>query len=192
MTRDGGGDEAAIRALLGGIDPAGAPEYAELLRAPVPALSFDAEAGPARARRVRRFSWRVRWALAGVVAVFAGAGGVAVGWDDWAARPEHKNSMRCYSDTDLSRGDEFHGTHVSYGRSGNATAHPGTQLLDICSSMWRNGSLAPGVHLREGDPESNLPVPPILVCVVDGYVSGIPAFHGETCASLKLRAWSAG
>ncbi|MEU8134319.1 hypothetical protein [Streptodolium elevatio] len=189
MTRDGSGDEAAIRALLGGADPAGAPEYDELLRDPIPPPPLDAAAaGPVRVRGAGRFSRRARWGLVGVVAVFAGAGGVAVGWDGRASRSENTDVIRCYSDTDVGGGDTFNGAVAGIGRGAKDSGEP-SPVIETCSSMWRTGMLVPGGHLRETQAGADLPVPPLITCVAHGNVSALPAFNGETCASLKLRTW---
>jgi hypothetical protein len=151
--------------------------------------TLPASTGSARVSRRRLL---VVGSLVGVP-VLVGATAAAVELLPSRAASVH-DSGRCYSMVSTDFGDDFPGSSMSVANQpGQPPADTSRGLVDGCTTLWRGGGL------RLGDPQAgdysetaNLPVPPLVACVLPSGEAAVFPGPASTCATLGLAPLATG
>lgn len=144
-------------------------------------LMLEGLAGRAPRKRFAR-----RWMVAGgFTAAGVAAAGVALATGTFSTA-EDRSLVRCYTTTELGRGDDFSGTSMSVGD--NHGLVPVERALEACGDLWRQGVLTRGAAQPSGPRPTDVPVPELVGCVdPDGFAAVFPG-GGGLCTSLGLPA----
>jgi len=146
------------------------------------ALAAHVASEPVRAHRTRR-----RRVIIGSVLSLVAVGGVAVAGLRVLAPAELADTSiaMCASEAKRNADGGFNGGEVAM--SGPFNPGVRSDVLELCTRMWEEGTYEPDFDPLSLPPEEPFPVPPLTVCVApNGTAVVVPSDAPEICTALQL------
>ena len=134
---------------------------------------------------------RRRWAVPGaaivcIAALAAATTGAAALVHRTAEHATDKSRIRCYSSADIGTDSSFRGTDAGMAQAAGDQTPPDPDPIDLCTALWRMGSVQPGVRNAQPPDGGEHPVPPLVACRLDNGIAAVFPGDSATCDLLQL------